>query len=211
MSLVSAGYRQMIIKPHIVGDVTSASASIKTARGMVSSGWEKTDDVLTLEVSIPVNSQAKVSIPKMGLEDITILEGGKTIWKSGSYISGLAGITNPSESTQYITFNLASGSYSFKLSGTLKKPLIKYSNLEVSKSVRLGESFKVSATIENLSSYNLLPEVKLCCDITINSKVVPLESGESRKVTFSTKLAKDGDHKVSIGSLSPKNVNIRKA
>ncbi len=211
ISPASPGYKQITIKPHVLGDLTSISASIKTVRGMVSSSWEKTDDVLTLQVSIPVNSQAKVSMPKMGLGNVTVKESSKTIFQDGSYIGGARGITSASESTQYITFNLGSGSYSFKLSGTLKKPLIKYSNLELPESVKSGESFKVSATIENLSSYNLLSEVKLYCDRLISWKVVPLESGETREVTFSTKLAKDGDHKVTIGSLSPKNVNIRKA
>lgn len=95
------------------------------------------------------------------------------------------------------------------MSGTLKKPLIKYSNLELSGSVKSGEPFEISATIENLSSYNLLPEVKVYYDRTINSKVIPLGDGESRKVAFTIKLDETGDHKVSIGSLSPKNVNVK--
>ena len=202
------GYKQIAIKPHIVGDFTSASASIETVRGMASSSWEKTGESLALEVSIPVNSQAKVSVPKMGLEDITISEDGKTIWENGSYISGVAGITASSESAQYIAFDVGSGSYSFKLSGALKKPSVEYSNLELPESVKLGESFKVSAAVQNLSRYNLLVEVKLYCDKMVNSKVVPLACGKSRKVTFSTKLDEAGDHKVSIGSLFPRNVEV---
>jgi len=122
ISPASPGYKQIIIKPHITGDLTSASALIKTVRGMVSSSWKQTGDSLTLEVSLPANSQAKVSIPKIGMEDVTVKESEKIIFQDGSYIGGAPGITGGSESTQYITFDVGSGSYSFKLSGTLKTP-----------------------------------------------------------------------------------------
>ncbi len=118
---MAPGFREIEIKPYLLGDLTSASASIKTVRGMVSSSWEKTDDSLTLEVSIPVNSQAKVSIPKIGLKDVIIKERGKTIFQDGSYLGGVAGITGGNETTDYLAFEVGSGSYSFKLSGTLRK------------------------------------------------------------------------------------------
>ncbi len=209
ISPASPGYKRITIKPHIVGDLKYVKASIKTVRGKIKSDWTRDSNGFHLDVGIPVNSQAKVSISKMGLDNITVKEGSKTIFQDGSYIGGARGITNGSGSTQYITLEVGSGSYSFKLSGTLKKPLIKYSNLEVPESVKSGESFKVSATIENLSEHNLVPEVKFYYDRMVNSKVIPLGDGESRKVTFSTKFYETGDHKVNIGSLSPKDVNIR--
>ncbi len=112
---MAPGFKEIEIKPHVLGDLTSASASVKTVRGMVSSSWEKTDHSLTLEVSIPVNSQAKVSIPKIGLEDVTIFEGGRTIWKDGSYIGDVVGVTDGNENADYVTFEVGSGSYSFKV------------------------------------------------------------------------------------------------
>ncbi len=112
---MTPGFREIEIKPHLLGDLTYVSASIKTVRGMVSSSWKKTDNSLTLEVGIPVNSKAKVSIPKMGLENFGITESGKTIWEDGSYIGGVEGITGGIESNEYVTFDVGSGSYSFKL------------------------------------------------------------------------------------------------
>jgi len=111
---MTPGFREIEIKPHVLGDLTSASASIKTARGMISSSWKKTDNSLTLEVSIPVNSRAKVSVPKIGLENVTISESGKIIWKDGSYVGGVTGITDGSDSADYVTFDVGSGFYSFK-------------------------------------------------------------------------------------------------
>ena len=109
------GYRQIDIKPRILGDLESASASIKTVRGMVSSSWKRSGNSLSLEVAIPVNSEAKVSVPKMGLQDVVVEEGGKVVWKNGSYVAGTAGITGGSETTDYVTFDVGSGRYSFKL------------------------------------------------------------------------------------------------
>jgi len=52
---------------------------------------------MTLEVTIPVNSQAKMSVPKIGLKNIAVKEGGKTIWQDSSYVEGVVGITGGSE------------------------------------------------------------------------------------------------------------------
>lgn len=112
---MAPGFEEIEIKPRILGDLTSAGASIKTVRGLVSSSWEKTGDSVILEVVIPVNSRARVSVPKIGLENVIVEEGGKTIWKDGRYVSGVTGITGGSESTDYLTFEVGSGSYSFKV------------------------------------------------------------------------------------------------
>ena len=82
------GYRQIDIQPRILGDLKSASASIKTVRGMVSSSWNRTGDSISLDVTIPVNSEAKVSVPKLGLQDVVVEEGGKVVWRNGSYLAG---------------------------------------------------------------------------------------------------------------------------
>ena len=116
---MTPGFRELCIKPYIPDDLEHASASIRTVRGVVSAGWKKADDSLTLDVTIPVNSEAKVSVPKIGLRNGAIEESGKVTWKDGSYVSGVAGITWGSEGADYITLHVGSGAYSLKLSGTL--------------------------------------------------------------------------------------------
>lgn len=83
----------------------------------MSSSWERTSDSLTLKVIIPVNSQAKVSVPKMGLGNIVVGESGKHIWKDGSYVDGVAEIVDGNESDDYVKFDVGSGSYVFQLTG----------------------------------------------------------------------------------------------
>jgi alpha-L-rhamnosidase len=112
------GFRQIVIRPCVVGDLTSASASIKTVRGTVSSSWKRNGDSITLDVAIPVNSEAQISVPKLGLHDVVVEEGGRPVWRNGSYLGGAAGIVGGSEDSQYVTFAVGSGQYGFKLSGT---------------------------------------------------------------------------------------------
>ncbi|MBA7501245.1 MAG: Bacterial alpha-L-rhamnosidase [Clostridia bacterium] len=109
------GFGRTIIKPYVVGDLNYVSASIRTMRGMISSSWKKSDHSLALNIILPVNTQAKVSVPKMNLGDVTIKESGKTVWENSSYIEGIAGITGASEDDEYVIFNVGSGSYSFEL------------------------------------------------------------------------------------------------
>ena len=111
------GFRQICIKPYVPGDLEYASASVKTVRGNISSGWKTDGKSLTLEVSIPVNSEAQVSVPKMGLQDVTVTEGRKLIWKRGKFVGGVSGVTAGTEGDNYITFDVGSGCYVFQLSG----------------------------------------------------------------------------------------------
>ena len=112
---MTPGFRQIEIKPQVLGDLTFASGSIRTVRGMVSSSWKRTDDSITLKVTIPVNSEARISVPKIGLQNVTVTESGKTIWGNGRILKGISGITSGTETEDYVTFETGSGSYTFVL------------------------------------------------------------------------------------------------
>jgi len=111
------GYGHIRIKPHVLGDLTCASASIKTVRGVISSSWKRTEDSFVLKIEIPVNSTAKVSLPALGLKEIAIIEGRKVVWKGGSYVKGTKGITAARRDGDGVTFDVGSGSYRFELTG----------------------------------------------------------------------------------------------
>ncbi len=113
----AGGFREIHIQPRVLGDLKYAKASFRTVRGVVSSSWKKEGKSLVLEVAVPVNSQAKVSVPKIGLKNVTITEGRKVVWKDGSYVSGVAGITGGRQSDDYVTFDVGSGRYRFRLRG----------------------------------------------------------------------------------------------
>jgi alpha-L-rhamnosidase len=70
-----------------------------------------------MDVTIPANTTAKVSVPTMGLGNVGVTESGKAVWKDGSYVGGVAGISAGSGTADYVTFDAGSGSYSFHLTG----------------------------------------------------------------------------------------------
>jgi len=109
------GYRSFDIKPHVLGDLKHAEASIRTVRGVISSSWKREADSLVLSVEIPVNSTAKVSVPTLGLEKFEITEGGKAVWRDGAYVKGAAGITAAAREAEWVTFDAGSGAYRFEL------------------------------------------------------------------------------------------------
>jgi alpha-L-rhamnosidase len=111
------GYGHFHIRPHALGDLKHAEASIKTVRGIISSSWKRTNDSFVLEVEIPVGSTAKVSVPTLGLKELAITEGNKAIWQNEFYIDGVAGIADARRDSDWVTFDVGSGSYRFELKG----------------------------------------------------------------------------------------------
>jgi alpha-L-rhamnosidase len=109
------GFKRFVIKPHIAGDLRHVSASLQTVRGLVSSSWRIEKDSLMLDVVIPVNSQAKVSIPVSGRKASIIRESDVVVYKHGSYVKGANGISSGISEGEYVTFMVGSGTYSFQM------------------------------------------------------------------------------------------------
>ena len=116
--VMEPGFRKFHIRPHVVGDLTSASARIRTVRGIVAVDWKRTDNSLTLRATVPANARAKISIPKLGLRDVTVEEGGEPLWDKGAYRTGVPGITAATEEPEYVTLDAGSGTYRFVLRGS---------------------------------------------------------------------------------------------
>ena len=114
ISPLKPGYAEILIRPEIVGDLTSAGGSVKTPRGFVSTSWTKvSSSQVNLNVTIPFNSTAIVHVPTLGSTTPRITEGGVVIY-NGGFISGVSGITSlQSTLNSSIAFNVGSGSYSF--------------------------------------------------------------------------------------------------
>jgi len=115
-----AGYRHLRIEPQVVEDLTWVSATVETIRGRVSSSWTHSPGVTTLEVTIPVGSDARVVIPtEREMTDVTVQEGEHVVWEKGHYVGGDPGIDRASQSKERgdLTFEVGSGRYSFRLTG----------------------------------------------------------------------------------------------
>lgn len=114
-----AGYRHILIQPQIVRDLTWASASVETLRGTVSSSWTHSPGIISLDVVIPVNSDAKVVVPKpVEMTDVVLREGERPVWEKGTFVPGVPGVTGASQAKDgSITLEVGSGQYSFRLTG----------------------------------------------------------------------------------------------
>ena len=112
----SVGYQHIRIAPQVVEDLHWASASVETLRGTVSSSWSHSPGVITLEVAIPVNSDAQVVVPaEEQMTDVAIREGDRVVWEKGHYVSGDPGLTGATQDGRAIIFQVGSGQYSFRL------------------------------------------------------------------------------------------------
>jgi len=115
---MTPGFRQIEIRPHVVDDLTYARARVRTVRGVIKSAWKKDGNSLTLDVTIPAGTRAKVSVPTMGLKDPAVSESGRRVFQDGTYVAGVAGIRGATRSDEYVTFDVGSGVYVFRLAQT---------------------------------------------------------------------------------------------
>jgi len=99
-----AGYKNIIIKPHLGGDFTYIDADLNTSYGTVSSHWKIEGDKLMMEVEIPVNTTATIYIPANTLDDIT---------ESGIALSKIKNIIFDKVEAGYVKVNTGSGKYTY--------------------------------------------------------------------------------------------------
>jgi hypothetical protein len=91
----SAGFKEIVIAPQPVGDVTWAKASYNSIRGKIRSDWKRDASKFTLAVSIPANTTATVYVPaksaaavtKTGGATFLRMENGRAVFaiESGDY------------------------------------------------------------------------------------------------------------------------------
>ena len=73
----SVGYKEIVIRPELVGDISCVKSSHQSIYGAIVSDWKKTNAGLEMNVSIPANTTAIVYIP--ATQTNTILEKGVPI------------------------------------------------------------------------------------------------------------------------------------
>jgi len=67
----SVAFKHIKIEPEVVGDLTSADVRYNSPYGKISCKWEKTDRTFTLEVNIPVNTEATIYFPVLPKYEIS--------------------------------------------------------------------------------------------------------------------------------------------
>jgi alpha-L-rhamnosidase len=99
------GFKNIIINPQPVGDITWVKASYDSIRGKIVSDWKRNGDRFTLNVTIPANTTATVYMPAKSAESVT--EGGKPAAQS-------SGVKFLRMENNRAVFAVASGKYGFE-------------------------------------------------------------------------------------------------
>jgi len=109
------GWEHIHIRPYPVGDLSYVEASLETPRGLTSSKWQRNSTSFKLEITVPANSQAEVSLPTLGWASVSVTEGRQTIWDGESFVTGIPGIHAAHREEGYVSFQVGSGSYEFEI------------------------------------------------------------------------------------------------
>jgi alpha-L-rhamnosidase len=98
------GFKQIVIKPNVIGDLTYASGTYDSAQGRIVSDWKRANGALQLNVTIPANTSATVYVPLLSGKDVT--EGGKPL-------SASSGIKFLRKEGKFSVLAVEPGSYRF--------------------------------------------------------------------------------------------------
>ncbi|MDT0321169.1 family 78 glycoside hydrolase catalytic domain [Streptomyces millisiae] len=71
----SVGYRDLVIDPRVVGDLSHVAGSYRTPHGEVASAWTRRGGTFRLTVRVPPNSTAEVRLPTGGERAVTASRG----------------------------------------------------------------------------------------------------------------------------------------
>ncbi|MGW0712148.1 alpha-L-rhamnosidase C-terminal domain-containing protein [Streptomyces sp. NPDC002643] len=66
------GYRTIGIRPYVGGGLTSARASVATPYGAASSSWRRDGETITLDVTVPPGSTARVHVGTGAPKTLTV-------------------------------------------------------------------------------------------------------------------------------------------
>lgn len=102
----SVGYKEIVIKPEMVGDLEWVKASYQSPYGEICSEWTKKGKTMTLNITVPANTTALVYLPYCD---------GAIIKEGGAVISSLKNIELTGEENGRKICRVGSGKYSFSI------------------------------------------------------------------------------------------------
>jgi alpha-L-rhamnosidase len=101
-----AGYRKIMIDPHVTDKLDWAGAGYYSMYGKIASRWQKDGEVLRLQVSIPPNTTARIHVP--AADAAKIYEGGKPV-------SAIPGLKVSGTVNGKVIIEAGSGEYGFEV------------------------------------------------------------------------------------------------
>ncbi len=98
------GFKKIIIKPEVVGDLAWVKDSYDSIHGRIESEWRQSSGRFELRVSIPANTTATVYLPAKDIKFVT---------ESGRPVEHAKGIRILGQENNQIVFQIGSGNYLF--------------------------------------------------------------------------------------------------
>jgi hypothetical protein len=89
------GFQKIIIKPTIVGNLTSVTGTYNSASGPITNQWSVSGNQVAMNVAIPPGTTATVYLPTLGtnLAQLSVQESGVTIWTNGTVAASAPNVT----------------------------------------------------------------------------------------------------------------------
>ncbi len=100
----AVAFNKIVIRPGVVGDLTSVAGQYNSVRGPVTSNWRKDGNQLTLDVTIPVGVTATVRVPAKTAD--AVREGGQPA-------ANAPGVEYRGTENGEAVFRVGSGQYQF--------------------------------------------------------------------------------------------------
>lgn len=107
------GFKRITIRPRPAGDLTWAKATYPSMYGEAKSAWERDGDGLTLSVTVPANTSARVYVPLLGNDQPNVTESGTTVVMKGSRAERVAGLSYRGIEDGAAVFDAGAGTYEF--------------------------------------------------------------------------------------------------
>lgn len=100
----SPGFKQIVIAPHPVGDVTWVKADYNSIRGQITCDWKRKNGKFNLRITLPPNTVATVFVPAKSADTVT---------ESGQPAAQSQGVTFLRMENGCAVYAVESGSYNF--------------------------------------------------------------------------------------------------
>jgi len=100
------GYKHIKVKPHIGGNFTNVTATLKTYYGNTSAGWKIEKNSITIAVTVPPNTYATIFLPAANESDIK---------ENGIALSAMKDIKIMDRQGEYVVVQTGAGNYNFTI------------------------------------------------------------------------------------------------
>lgn len=113
------GWRQFVVQPHILGDLTWAEAQVQTPLGLVFCRWERQPSQLSLMLTVPPCARATLYLPTLEFQQPMVVERDMVLWKEGRLCRSRPTIRGGEWNVHWIRFEIESGAYAFQVLGSM--------------------------------------------------------------------------------------------